>query len=57
MPPVLVHIGLLAVFYSTNQVKWVPLAFPLLFALGADTAPPAVLVQAALTALLVLTRR
>lgn len=34
--------------------KWVPLAFPLLFALGTDTAPPAVLAQAALTAVLLL---
>lgn len=34
--------------------KWVPLAFPLLLALGADTAPPAVLAQAALTAVLLL---
>lgn len=34
--------------------KWVPLAFPLLFALGAGTAPPAVLAQAALTAVLLL---
>ncbi|MEV4647923.1 hypothetical protein [Saccharopolyspora sp. NPDC049357] len=38
----------------TLLAKWVPLAFPLLFALGADTAPPAVLVQAALTAVLLL---